>query len=200
MNRIKAFVVRSPLPLRRQIAVDLGALHLKPLSWIRFEWDLSVLPPTQRDLPLHYQIDRATAEDAIGLRKIFSSSFMLDPVWSPAIGQVMQMVQAWLDRAFGTEDHACLALRHGSRIIGAALLSLQSEAENHFTPGPSISIEYRNRGFGGLLLERSLHLLRETGMKRARGVARDISPAAKFLYPKFGGFGAPVDLAAFAAA
>jgi hypothetical protein len=200
MNRVKAFVVQSPLPLRRQIAVNVSAQHLKPLSWVRFEWDLATLPETQPDLPLHYQIDRATPEDVTGVRKVFSSSFMLDPVWSPAIGQVMQMVQGWLDHAFEREDRVVLALRHGSRIIGAALLSLNPERENHLTPGPTISMEYRNRGFGSLLLDRSLRTLRDSGVNRAHGVARDISAAAKFLYPKFGGEGVPVDITSLATA
>ncbi|MEP6602862.1 MAG: GNAT family N-acetyltransferase [Spartobacteria bacterium] len=200
MNRVKAFVVQTPLPLQRKIDMNLGALHLRPLSWVRFTWDLAHLPANESPLPAHYQINRATAEDAVELRKVFSSSFMLDPVWSPAIGDVMQKVQSWLDHAFDSDHTACLALRHGSRIIGAALLSLDPKIDNHLAPGPTVSIEYRNRGFGTSLLERSLNLLREAGLPRASGIARDISPAAKFLYPKFGGAATPVDVAALLAA
>lgn len=200
MNRIKAFVVQTPLPLRRKIDMNLGAIHLKPLSWVRFTWDLANLPANESELPAHYQINRATAEDSTELRKVFSSSFMLDPVWSPAIGDVMQKVQSWLDHAFDTEGTVALALRHGSRIIGATLLSLDPKIDNHLAPGPTVSIEYRNRGFGTLLLERSLSVLREAGLTQARGLARDIAPAAKFLYPKFAGVPSPVDIGALVAA
>ncbi len=56
---------------------------MKLLGWVRFWWDLSNLPPPLSQLPQHYQIAYATSEDEIGLRKVFSSSFMLDPVWNP---------------------------------------------------------------------------------------------------------------------
>ncbi len=200
MNRVKSFVIRQPLPFRHKIDMNLSAMHLKPLSWVRFAWDLAKLPADQTELPEHYKIERATAEDAIELRKVFSSSFLLDPIWNPAIGEVMQRVQAWLDRAFESDAHVCLALRHGSRIIGAALLAVDPNIDNHLAPGPSILTEYRNRGFGTILLERSLNVLRESGLSRATGIARDISPVAKFLYPKFDGQVAPVDIAALLAA
>ena len=134
------------------------------------------------------------------LHKVFSSSFLLDPIWNPAIGEVMQKVQTWLDRAFDSENNVSLALRHGSRIIGAALLSLDPKIDNHLTPGPCVLMEYRNRGFGTRLLESSLHLLRDAGLAHATGIARDIAPVAKFLYPKFGGQVAPVDIATLLAA
>lgn len=200
MNRVKAYVVQAPLPLRRNIDINVGAIHLKPLSWVRFSWDLNNVPETASKLPAHYQIDRATSEDNAALRKVFSSGFMLDPVWSPAIGQVMKNVQTWLDRAFDDEKKICLALRHGARIIGAALLTPDPQSDNHLAPGPTVLMEYRNRGFGSLLLERSLQTLRDNGLTAANGIARDISPAAKFLYPKFAGVFAPLDIATLAAA
>lgn len=202
MSRVKCFVVHHPLPLQRKIDIDFktDAPHMKPLHWVRFTWDLALLPATPSDLPDHYQINRATTEDAVELRKVFSSSFLLDPIWNPAIGEVMQKVQSWLDRAFASETSACLALRHGSRIIGAALLSLDPKIDNHLAPGPCVLTEYRNRSFGTLLLERSLNLLREAGLTQASGIARDIAPVAKFLYPKFGGSAAPIDITSALAA
>jgi GNAT superfamily N-acetyltransferase len=173
---------------------------LKPLSWVRFTWGLTNLPEAPSDLPAHYRIDRATADDSSGLRKVFSSAFMLDPVWSPAIGQVMKNVQSWLDRAFDDENKVCLALRHGTRIIGAALLHTDAQVESHLAPGPSVLMEYRNRGFGSFLLERSLQTLRQAGLTTGSGIARDSSPAAKFLYPKFGGVSVPLDIGSLAAA
>ena len=203
INRVKSFSRSTgprPLHVRRKIDMKLGSLNMKPLSWIRFTWDLAKVPVVAHPLPEHYQIGRATADDATELRKVFSSSFMLDPIWNPAIGEVMQRVQSWLDRAFESETNAILALRHGLRIIGAAVLSLDPNIDNHLAPGPSVLMEYRNRGFGTHLLESSLHLLRDAGLTRASGIARDIAPAAKFLYPKFGGVPAPVDIAALLAA
>jgi hypothetical protein len=180
MNRIPAFA---------------GAkIDIKPLSWVRFTWDLMKLPAAKMSLPEHYQITRATKEDETELRKVFSSSFMLDPVWNPAIGDVMQKVQTWLDRALDSSNNVCLALRHGARIIGASVLSLDPNIDNHLMPGPTVLMEYRNRGFGTHLLEGSLHLLRESDLTRAMGIARDVAPVTRFLYPKFGGVVAPFDV------
>jgi GNAT superfamily N-acetyltransferase len=160
---------------------------MKLLNWVRFQWDLERLSAQASPLPAHYQIAPATSEDEMGLRKVFSSSFMLDPMWNPIIGEVMQRIQTRLDGVFVSENSICLALRHGSRIIGAAILSADFAAEDHLSPGPCISMEYRNRGFGTLLLERSLHWLRDEGLTSASGIAPDYAPAAKFLYPKFEG-------------
>lgn len=223
MNRLKSFT--APQPVRgRKIDIYSGAPR-KPLSWLRFTWDLTNLAGEPAPLPAHYLIDRATAEDEAGLRKIFSSAFMLDPVWSPAIGEVMSIVQSALDGAFACEDRIVLALRHGTRIIGAAILHLDAKIDNgaggsratwtgeperveapggdsinQLSPGPAIAIEYRNRGFGTHLLEHSLHALRDVGLTSASGITRDISTAAKFLYPKFGGFAQSAELDAFVVA
>lgn len=198
----KQSAMSSPirLSLPRKIGMNLGSLNMKPLSWVRFTWDLTKLPAVSLPLPDHYQIARAGKDDAQELRKVFSSSFLLDPIWNPAIGEVMLKVQWWLDRAFESENRACLALRHGVRIIGAAVLSLDPNVDNHLAPGPSILMEYRNRGFGTRLLQSSLNLLRDAGLSRATGIARDVAPATKFLYPKFDGRFAPIDVAGLLAA
>ena len=42
-----------------------------------------------------------------------------------------------------------------------------------------------------MLLLASLQALREAGCKRARGIVRDRTTMARFVYPKFGGVSAP---------
>jgi hypothetical protein len=195
MNRVKVFTA----PARHKIDIFHSGQR-RPLSWVRFTWDLANLSGACAGLPGHYEIVRANAEDEPGLRKVFSSSFILDPIWSPAIAEVMSKVPMALDGAFTSDDKICLALRHGSRIIGAALLTIDPKIDNHLLPGPTISIEYRNRGFGTHLLEHSLHTLRDAGLAIVSGMTRDISPAAKFLYPKFGGVAALIGAEALAAA
>jgi hypothetical protein len=166
---------------------------MKLLNWVRFTWDLSTLPSGPVELPRHYQITPATNDDEKAVRKVLSCSFLLDPAWNPAIGEVMQSLQSWLDRAFIADENTCLTLRHGSRIIGASVLCLNPAAENHFAPGPCIMMEYRNRGFGTRLFEASLQLLRDSGLNRASGIARELSPVAKFLYPKYNGVAIPLN-------
>ena len=164
---------------------------MKLSNWIRFTWDLTRLPSFENTLPEHYEIGPATAEDEMELRKIISSSFVLDPAWSPAMQEVTERIDLWLERAFASPASTILALRHGLRIIGAAVIIHDSEAEIHLAPGPCVSMEYRNRGFGTRLLEQSLTKLRDAGLKEAVGVAKENAPVTKFLYPKFNGTASP---------
>src|SRR5437763_4023789 len=157
------------------------------LNWVRFTWDLSGMSSDPVDLPTHYQILPADKDDEKVVRMILSRSFLLDPAWNPAVAEVMHSLQPWLDRAFIAEENTCLTLRHGSRIIGASVLCLDPATENNFAPGPCITMEYRNRGFGTRLFQASLQRLRDSGLGRVSGIARELSPVAKFLYPKYNG-------------
>lgn len=173
---------------------------MKWSNWIQFRWDLTRLPNFDAVLPEHYEIGIATAENEVELRKIISSSFVLDPTWNPATQDVMEAVDLWLGRAFTSPTTTCLALRHGLRIIGAAVISHSPQADVHLSPGPCVSMEYRNRGFGTRLLEQSLTKLREAGLKEAVGIAHEKAPVTKFLYPKFNGISSPYDPAPVVAA
>jgi predicted GNAT family acetyltransferase len=166
---------------------------MKLSNWIRFTWDLTQLPTLENPLPEHYEIGPATADDEMELRKIISTSFVLDPTWSPELQEVAEKIDAWLERAFASSDCIFLALRHGTRIIGASVLCPQPDAEMHLIPGPCISMEYRNRGFGTRLLEKALIRLREAGLTQAAGVAKENVPVSKFLYPKFNATSSPYD-------
>jgi len=173
---------------------------VKLLNWVQFEWDLSTFCDVDSELPQHYEIAPATKEDEKELRKVFSSAFLLDPNWNPAIGETMRKIQSWLDRALASDTSVCLALRHGARIIGAVGLIFEPEAESHLAPGPCVLMEYRNRGFGTALLTASLRLLREKGLTRVTGITRESVPVTKSLYPKHGGTSAPIDVSASLAA
>ena len=167
----------------------------KLLHWVHFTWDLTTLPQLEVQTPEHYQIAPATKEDEAELRKVVLASFVLDPAWNPAMQEVKYKIDIWLGRAFESTTSTCLALRHGLRIIGAAVLSIDPNAENHLAPGPCILMEYRNRGFGTQLLESSLGFLREAGLSRAIGMTRENAPVSRFLYTKFHGIATPIEVA-----
>jgi hypothetical protein len=169
-------------------------------NWIRFTWDLNRLPAFDTELPEHYEIGTATADDETELRKVISTSFVLDPAWSPAMQEVMERIDSWLQSAFTSPATTLLALRHGTRIIGASVVSPSPDAEIHLAPGPCIAMEYRNRGFGTRLLEQSLTRLREAGLSEAFGIAKENVPVTKFLYPKFNGMPSPHHFAPLLAA
>jgi GNAT superfamily N-acetyltransferase len=134
------------------------------------------------------------------LRQIISRSFVLDATWNPAMQEVMQTIDIWLEAAFASPATIFLTLRHGLRIIGTSVLSPGPILENHLTPGPCVIVEYRNRGFGTRLLEQSLQALREAGISRAFAISKADAPVAKFLYPKFNGILTPHDHAPLLAA
>jgi GNAT superfamily N-acetyltransferase len=173
---------------------------MKPLNWIQFSWDLSSFSDANPGLPKHYEIGPVSTENETELRKVFSSVFLLDPAWNPAIAETMQTIQPWLDRVFGSETTTCLALRHGTRMIGATVISTEPGADSHLIPGPCVLMEYRNRGFGTALLKASFERLRDAGIAKAIGITRANTPVTKFLYPKFGGIASAVNVSTLLAA
>jgi hypothetical protein len=175
-------------------------IDMKPLTWIQFSWDLSSFSDADLRLPKHYEIGPVSAEDETELRRVFSSTFLLDPAWNPAIAETMQTIQPWLDRAFGSETTTCLALRHGTRIIGATVISTDPSADSHLIPGPCVLMEYRNRGFGTALLKASFERLHQAGIAKAIAITRASAPVTKFLYPKFGGVASAMKISTLLAA
>ena len=161
--------------------------RMKRLNWVQFTWDLAALPHSPIELPERYQIEPATADDEKELRRVVTASFALDPEWNATLQEVMQAVDGWLDASLAAETNGCLVLRHGSRIIGGSILSLQPDTSTHLAPGPCVLMEYRNRGFGTHLLARSLATLRDHGVTRAVAIAKENSPATRFLFTKFNG-------------
>ena len=166
---------------------------MKVINWVQFSWDLAALPSAATDLPEHYEITAASPEDEKELHKVISSSFALDPEWNAMMHEITATIDTWLAGTFDSATNLGLALRHGTRIIGASVLNLAPGADNHFSPGPCILMEYRNRGFGTHLLEYSLRSVRDAGLPRAAAIAKENSPVTKFLYPKFGGIVEPYD-------
>jgi GNAT superfamily N-acetyltransferase len=73
------------------------------------------------------------------------------------------------------------------------VISAEAEADMHLIPGPCVSMESRNRGFGTRLLEQALTRLREAGLQQAAGLAKENLPVSKFLYPKFNATSSPYD-------
>jgi GNAT superfamily N-acetyltransferase len=156
--------------------------------WVRFTWQLNATPTALSPTPRGYNITRASSADAEELRKAVARAFVLDPAWNAAIHHVIPMVNGWLDRAFQGAEAIVLALRHGTRIIGAT--AVLPDSESNLAPGPCVLLEYRSRGFGTHLLAHALAALREGGLPTASAIAQSGSPAARFLYRKFDGVAA----------
>jgi GNAT superfamily N-acetyltransferase len=161
---------------------------MRLVQWVRFTWDLDKLPTLTPALPAHYHLAIAQGTDEKDLRALLARAFAHDTSWGGAIHEVRAMVDGWLEQAFGPESETvCLALRHGTRMIGATIIVPNPLAEDHLAPGPCVQMEYRSRGLGTALLAGALGHLQEAGLQRAVALARSNGPVAKFLYPKFNG-------------
>ncbi|MEO5717207.1 MAG: GNAT family N-acetyltransferase [Chthoniobacterales bacterium] len=173
---------------------------MKFVHWVRFNWDLDRLPLLGAALPAHYSFTPITLADEKELRLVIRRSFTHESSWGDAMHEVNGMLDGWLQLILDPEKNGTgLALRHGLRMIGAAILVPDPASETHLSPGPCVLMEYRNRGLGTALLGESLRQLREAGLSRAAALTKSNAPVAKFLYPKFNGILTPGDTPLLAA-
>ncbi|MEY2491577.1 MAG: hypothetical protein QOH24_528 [Verrucomicrobiota bacterium] len=160
--------------------------------WVSFCWNLATVNLPKVAPPKHYQLDIVGSDDYDETHKMIARSFALDPTWNWALHEAHAMVENAITPSLNAETTACLALRHGSRIIAGTFLAVDPNAPEQLIPGPCVLTEYRNRGLGTLLLSAALRHLREAGLTRASAITCQGSPVARFLYPKFDGRPSPI--------
>jgi GNAT superfamily N-acetyltransferase len=164
------------------------------LSWLRFTWDLSKVPTGDLSAPSPFVLRVAEdgEEDVIG--KVTESAFRMDSGWGNFQSALLEHLARQCGAAFAKADaHRVIVLLHGARIIGSSVVCLDEDAPAHLATGPCVLHEYRSRGLGTALLGASLGALAKSGLRTARGVARDRTIAARYIYPKFGGMAEPWD-------
>ncbi len=164
---------------------------MKLVRWTRFTWDLTKLPEVQMEPAPPYRIRSAVKGEKGAVRDVLTGAFSLDMDWNDMMASLRERFDDAVDEAFHGRDIRCLVLTNGSRLIGASALDTGVGVENHLLSGPCVLNEYRNRGFGSVLLYHSLLRLRDAGLSQAHGITRQNVPAAKFLYTKFNSVGGP---------
>ena len=166
--------------------------------WVRFTWDLNRLPAAPAPLSPPYAVRPVGGrEDRAAVWKVIADSLALDPAWNETFSEVRPLLRAHADgvfdagrgprRAEASPAPGCLALTHGARIVGVSVFVPDPETDNHLLTGPCVLGEYRNRGLGTCLLDRTLRELRAAGLARVHGLTKLGAGAARFVYPKFGG-------------
>ncbi len=167
-----------------------------PVSWLRFEWDLSRVPTEGGEIAPPFLVRAAKKEEMDVALNVMASAFSMDTGWGDMRDTMIERLRKSAQPAFDRETPSCIVLLHGSRIIGASLLNDDPAAEGHLASGPCILHEYRSRGYGTVLLKASLEALRQAGVKKVRGLTREKTITARFVYPKFGAVSTPypVDL------
>jgi len=156
------------------------------ISWVCFEWKIAKLPLLDRPVaPLVLRAAEKSDEDGVVMAIL--SAFSMDSTWGGGSLALKEHMAESVESAFKCPVPGCVVLLHGTRIVGASVVDVGADAENHLPTGPCILHEYWNRGLGTALLHDSLAFLHEQGVSKVRGVTRSNSIAARFVYPKFGG-------------
>jgi len=167
---------------------------MRLVSWVRFTWNLKNLPENPPALPENYALRRAVKQEEKTVLKVIHNSLGLDSDWLDVSQQLFQNIENCVKVAFAQKDIPCIVLCHGTRIVGASVLTFESDPVSHLTSGPCILIEYRNRGFGSALLYESLQVLKSASLHHVYGITKKTCPSAKFVYPKFNGTGVDFEL------
>jgi len=170
---------------------------MKSIGWIRFSWESKDLPETSYVITETYSLRPVNRAEKSQVTQVITSCFSQDSCWNDVASTMMPWWHHELEEKFSHHREVdCLVITHGNRVIAASLIDANRDSDNHLVTGPCITVEYRNRGFGTLLLKESLLLAAQGGAELLYGITRANSPAARFVYPKFGGISAPytVDL------
>ncbi len=155
-------------------------------SWVQFSWKLDLLPETAPVPSTRYALEPARIPDDIQLLEAaISRSYSMEAAWAHDLTPRVQLTHELLHHPHPA-DYVFLAVKHGTRIIGAAPICLNTEASVQLPVGICVLNEYRCRGIGTLLLYEALSLLWEKGRETATVVTKKGVTADRFLYTKFG--------------
>src|SRR5258708_13469700 len=159
---------------------------MKSVGWLRFIWKAKLLPETSYIIDEPYSIRRATRPEKSQVWALIKSCFAKDACWNDVATALIPRLHNEFEEKFTHHrDIDCLVITNGNRVIAASLVNVEVVAENHLSSGPCISSEYRNRGFGSLLLKESLLLAAKAACPLLHVVTRPSSPPPQFLYPKY---------------
>lgn len=157
---------------------------------VRFEWDLAQVPVAAAALPLKHEIKIQAQPDAEALWEGIQRPFLNEKAWLIGLERHLDELRKRLfpeGKPLPTMDF--FVLTHGMRVVGcSAVLAVEGEGPQLLS-GIILDYEYQRRGLGLALLQTSLRHLAEKGLAKAAVITREGVPAARYLYPKFGGQG-----------
>jgi len=169
---------------------------MKSIGWSRFSWEAKDLPETSRYIMTEtYSLRAASRHEKSLIQRVINSCFAQESCWNDVASKLMPRLHEEVEEKFAHHREGdCLVITHGNRVIAASVVDTSRTSDNHLMTGPCITVEYRNRGFGALLLKESLLLAAQGGAEVLFGLTRTNSPAARFVYPKYGGVSVPIEL------
>jgi hypothetical protein len=156
-------------------------------SWVQYSWDLKNLPADGPKLAPRYTVETASQEDRELLIAAVTRSFSMESGWSDDLNARIKLTEEIVQGAFVAGEVSFVAIKHGSRVIGASAIRDAADKVSNLPLGVAVLNEYRCRGLGSFLLFESLRRLRDRGLDSARVVTKKGVPADRYLYSKFGG-------------
>jgi len=147
---------------------------MKGIRKVRFEWDLQKASIQAPALPAKHEIKVLKEYDVEAIWEGLQKIFLNEKSWIIGLDGHLEELRKRL-------------FPEGKPVAGEG---------PHLLSGVTIDYEYQRRGLGAALLQESLRHLAEKGLETAAVVTRETVPAAKFLYPKFGGKSGEVTLTA----
>ncbi|MDR0533050.1 MAG: GNAT family N-acetyltransferase [Verrucomicrobiales bacterium] len=154
-------------------------------EWIRFNWDLKKLPADAPQAGNGLEVRLGEEEEAQAITIVVERAYQAEQGWGVVRPQRLKELKEVILRGMDEKNIKVLVLQDGRRIVGASVLCTEADAPRQLVSGICVLEEYHCRGWGSLLLWRSLKFLSEQGLDKASVVTRSNVNAFKHLYPKY---------------
>lgn len=168
----------------RLLAADTPGTGRASAAWLCFAW--APADPLFPSSPGEFSVQPARRDEKREALEVILRSFSMDSQWNDSYLRMERYLTSAVERLFQNAEPSCLLLRKGNRPVAASLLDPDPEAPHHLISGPCVTMEYRNRGIGSLMLAESLRALGNAGLPVVRGITREGTVSGRFIYPKFG--------------
>jgi N-acetylglutamate synthase-like GNAT family acetyltransferase len=155
-------------------------------EWIRFSWDLKKLPAEEPKAGAGLEVRVGEEEESQAIAIVVERSYQAEQGWGVIRPQRMKELKDIILRRMDEKDIKILVLQDGRRLVGASVLCTAAESPRQLVSGVCVLEEYHCRGWGSLLLWRSLKFLADMGMEKASVVTRSNVNAHRYLYSKYG--------------
>jgi GNAT superfamily N-acetyltransferase len=166
----------------------------RSIQQIRFTWDLRKVPTESVALPVKHEIKLLPNPDVESLWEGIQRSFLNEKAWIVGLeSHLDELRKKTFPEGKPVPGMEVLVLAHGSRVIGVSALQPTLGDVPQLISGIILDYEYQRRGLGVALLHATLRHLAEKGLETASVITREGIPAARYLYPKFGGQGSVID-------
>jgi ribosomal protein S18 acetylase RimI-like enzyme len=154
-------------------------------EWIRFNWDLKKLPDESPKAGAGLEVRLGEEKECRDIATVIERACQAEHGWG--VIRPQRVSESWeiVLRGMNEKNVRVLVLQDGRRIVGASVLCVAADAPRQLVSGICVLEEYHNRGWGTLMLWRSLKFLAESGLDKASVVTRSNVNAFRYLYPKY---------------